>query len=175
MTTMQAESPGTAPPVPTTVAPDAEWQKKAEEFRHRQESVAAILESAFGPLGKSNPDLWERRAYLLIVGMLYEKLATNEQEIETEELVSLSKTLADHRRVEHRVREGPATPDETDDAGESGESGADLSGPLPEKINEMVRRVYGANLDAPDRTAAGRDAGPETAHSARGEHAPRIN
>ena len=48
--------------------------KKTAEFRRRQVSVAAILDETFGELAKCDPDLWERRAYLMLIGLVYEKL-----------------------------------------------------------------------------------------------------
>ncbi|MDO8630534.1 MAG: hypothetical protein Q7R41_08570, partial [Phycisphaerales bacterium] len=37
-------------------------------FRRRQASVAVILDRTFGSMAKCNPELWERRAYLMLMG-----------------------------------------------------------------------------------------------------------
>lgn len=71
--------------------------KKTADFRQRQVSVAAILDETFGELAKCDPDLWERRAYLMLIGLVYEKLATCESTLPTDELISLAKALAENR------------------------------------------------------------------------------
>lgn len=115
------------------------WQVKVQAHRKRQASVAKILNRTFGRFAKSNPDLWERRAYLMMVGLMYQWLATNEKEVSTEELVSLSKVLAEQRRAEARSRGSGEK--ETETVGPGGE--------LPEDIGEAVKQVYGTNFQAP--------------------------
>jgi len=120
--------------------PDVPTAHRVAAQRRRQGSISVILNKTFGKFAKSNPELWERRAYLMLVGLLYERLATNEKEISTEELVSLSKMLAENRRVEARSRDGRADP-ASPGIGDEG---------LPEEFEDAVRRVYGTNLDEPD-------------------------
>ena len=47
-----------------------DWGDKLNACRRRQQSVAAILDRTFGQWAESNPDLWERRAYLMLIGLV---------------------------------------------------------------------------------------------------------
>ena len=121
--------------------PDEGWGEKVRAHRRRQASVAAILDQTFGRFADSGPELWERRAYLMLVGLVYERLAVNEDEISTDELVTLAKVLAENRRAEARSRldlpsDGPVEPT-TPPIGE-----------LPDRFADVVRQVYGTKLDA---------------------------
>lgn len=127
------------------------WPEKLRAHRRRQASVATILDTAFGRLADCNPDLWERRAYLLLVGMVYERLALDEEEIPTDELVKLAKVLAENRRIEAQARQaadrdggGPADPHDEEKTPD---------GQLPESVADAVRQVYGTNFNPP-RTGA---------------------
>jgi hypothetical protein len=135
-------------PVPTAEDPD-DWDRKVHAHRRRQESVAAILDQTFGQLPKCSPDLWERWAYLMLVGLLYERLATNEAELSTDELVALSKALAENRRAEARLRDNHRPKEAAGDA-------TAPSHKLPSQFADIVRQVYGTNFQAPtDALGAG--------------------
>ena len=121
------------------VATKDDWEGKVRAHRCRQASVASILNRTFGRFAKSNPELWERRAYLMLVGLMYERLAVNEQEISTDELTALSKALAEQRRAEAQARDGSEK--ETASGGAGGE--------LPEDFGEVVKQIYGTNFHAP--------------------------
>jgi len=103
--------------------------------RARQASVAAILDQVFGPFTEMNPHLWERRAYLLLVGSVYERLATDE-EVSTDELVKLARVLAEHRRLK------AATPDAGDETAGADDAASD-NGRLPDRVADLVRDLYG--------------------------------
>jgi hypothetical protein len=118
------------------------WRDKLRAHRRRQASVASILDATFGRLGDCDPALWERRAYLMLVGLVYERLATNEEELATEELVSLAKVLAEHRRIDARAGVGDSREHSSTDR-KPGE------GELPEHFADLVRQVYGTNLHVP--------------------------
>ena len=98
---------------PRAAATGKTWKGKVRDYHRRQASVAAILDQTLGLFAKSDPRLWERRAYLMLVGLVYERLATNEKEISTDDLVTLAKVLAENRRAEaraqgnHRMSETP--------------------------------------------------------------------
>lgn len=115
------------------------WKGKVRDHHRRQASVAAILDQTLGHFAKSDPRLWERRAYLMLIGLVYERLATNEEEISTDDLVTLAKVLAENRRAEaraqgnHRLSETP-------------ESLQSSTGKLPDHLADVVRQVYGTNL-----------------------------
>ena len=101
--------------------------------------MAKILDQTFGQFAESNPELWERRAYLMLVGLMYERLAVNEQEISTDELVALSKALAEQRRAEAQANDGDQETDRVDSRPD---------GELPEDFAEVVKQIYGTNFQA---------------------------
>jgi hypothetical protein len=117
------------------------WGEKVRAHRRRQVSVAAILDETFGQFAKCSPDLWEHRAYLMLVGLVYERLATNEDELSTDELVTLSKVLAANRRAEAQRQPDRLPDDPTRPA-------SPPAGELPDRFADAVRQVYGTNLDA---------------------------
>lgn len=125
---------------------DEDWQHRLANHRRRQASVSTILDQTFGQLAQCGPELWERRAYLMLVGLVYERLALHEDEISTEELISLSKALAENRRVElnqRKLRQG----DDTAEAHTSGD------GKLPKHFADTVRQIYGLEPShAPNET-----------------------
>ena len=119
------------------------WPERLRAHRKRQQSVASILDTVFGRLADCSPELWERRAYLMLLGMVYERLGAGEEDLPTEELVALAKVLAENRRVEVRSRERVV-------GSEDSEPGEKASGELPERFADVVRQVYGTNFQAPD-------------------------
>ncbi len=124
-----------------------EYRKKAKKLHERQGRVARILNATFGPLGKSNPELWDRRAYLMLVGMVYTRLAIDEKEMPTDELVTLAKVLAENRRAAARPADKPpAEPDQPSPEAAGKE--------LPNEFADAVKQLYGAELPAPDDGAA---------------------
>ena len=120
---------------------DEAWKRKANVHHRRQASVAAILDQTFGQLAKCNPELWDRRAYLMLVGLVYERLATNEDEISNDELVSLAKILAENRRAEARLNSKPHP--------HGDESAASAKSRLPDRFADVVRQVYGTSFQPP--------------------------
>jgi len=116
------------------------WEEKVQELRRRQEPVAAILDRTFGRFAKSRPDLWERRAFLMLVGVLYQWLEANEKEVSTEELVTLSRMLAEQRRAEAQSSR---------ESNEEEARAAKAEGELPENFGEALKQVYGTNFHAP--------------------------
>ena len=128
-----SSSPRAQPPGP---------DEAMEDHRTRQAHVAEILQATFGDLANCNPELWDRRAYLMLVGLVYERLAVGETEISTEEVVALAKVLAESRRIALRANE----------AGRAGDESGEVNGrrgPLPNQFAEVVRQVYGTNFQGP--------------------------
>ena len=126
---------------PSAVAIGASRKGKVQDHRRRQASVAAILDQTLGYFAKSDPSLWERRAYLMLVGLVYERLATNEGEISTDDLVLLAKVLAENLRAEARAQDNHRL-------SETPESLKSSTGKLPDHLADVVRQVYGTNLQA---------------------------
>ena len=124
--------------------------QRLREFRQRQASITSILESCFGDAATCKPELWERRAYLMVIGLVYERLASSEEDLPTAELATLAKVLVDARRAlgeRPKEAEKVVQPIET----------TQPPGELPEPFCEAVRRVYGTNLRSPTETADSSD------------------
>ena len=138
----------TTPPEDETHA----YDEQIDSYRQRMASVAGVLNEMFGALGESNPELWDRRAYLMIVALVYDRLVSDKSVLPTEELVTLSKVLAESRRAEAQSRKTHAAKDDTTDK----ESPSDE---LPENFAETVRQVYGTNFQMPDGGKGSREPG----------------
>ena len=123
---------------------------QVEAVRRRQASVAEILEGMFGQLAKCSPSLWAHRAYLMLVGLVYERLASNEAEIPTDELIALAKILAENRRAEARLSEH-GRPDKPT------ERSTPATDALPENFADIVRQVYGTNFQTAETAHDGED------------------
>ncbi len=134
-------------PVPDESKPVGGARLRAH--RLRQASIASILDATFGSLADCSPELWDRRAYLMLVGMVYDRLALAEDELPSEELIALAKVLAEARRAEVRAREHERS-------NESQDSAPPPTGPLPENFADIVRQVYGTNFHAPSESRSGR-------------------
>lgn len=116
----------------------ADWRKRLGRHRRRQASVASILDSLFGRLADCDPELWERRAYLMVIGMVYERLATSEKDLSDESLLKLARALAQQRRG------GSAAIKRTRSDPREGEAAADSTdGRMPERFARLIRQVYG--------------------------------
>lgn len=124
-------------------------KEELKDHRRRQASVALILDNTFGTLAESDPQLWGRRAYLMLVGLVYERLATNEAEISTDELVTLAKTLAENRRADARTNssadknDSPHNTSSPQSKDETLATPTPPDGPLPQHFADAVREVYG--------------------------------
>ncbi len=136
-----------ASPLPEDRVPEsAPSNQRLREFRQRQASIASILESCFGDAATCKPELWERRAYLMVIGLVYERLAACEDDLPTGELATLAKVLVDARRaLGERSKESEKSVPTAEATQPPGE--------LPEPFCEAVRRVYGTNFRSPTETA----------------------
>ena len=122
--------------------PDAVGHAKPRTRRKPQTSIASILDTVFGPLADCHPDLWDRRAYLMLVGTVYQRLARAGGELPTDELVALAKALAESRRAHARRPEAAPSPDRRHPSN----SPPPQPAPQPQPLTEAVRGVYGADL-----------------------------
>ena len=87
-------------------------------------------------LAKLDPALWSHRAFLMLMGLAFEKLSTNAHELSTDEIVKLTKALGDACRVVPRTKTEKT----------ARESGKNETDPLPKNFAEIVRQVYGTNF-----------------------------
>lgn len=110
--------------------------------RLRQASVSVILDQVFGPLGECDPELWDRRAYLLLVGSAYERMS-GDDEISTDELVKLARVLAENRRSKAGMIA-------SDSSHENDNDSVPKNGQLPNRFAEMVRNLYGTTVAVGD-------------------------
>jgi len=123
----------------------AGWKKKLGRHRRRQASVASILDSVFGGLADCDPALWERRAYLMVIGMVYERLATSEQDLSDESLLKLANALAQQRRIgAAAIKKKPTDPKETSIAVDS------MSGRVSDRFARLIQQVYGTGMKTED-------------------------
>lgn len=135
--------------LPATNASDRAWPDKLREHRQRQVCVASILDSTFGKLSECDADLWGHRAYLMLIGLVYERLAADEDDMPTDELVALAKIIAENRRVELSLRK----------VGEDTGAAKTCGGRLPDSFGDIVRQVYGTNFHAPDDSSPAENGG----------------
>jgi len=129
--------------VPTVDARRA-WSERIGAHRRRQASVSAILDQTFGRFAESDPALWDRRTYLMLVGVVYERLATDEAELPTDELIALAKLLAESRRADSQSRAREA-------ANAATAPSVSANGPLPDSFGDVVRQIYGTDVERPVR------------------------
>ncbi len=121
--------------------PNADWQKKLGRHRRRQASVASILDSVFGRLADCDPDLWERRAYLMVIGMVYDRLASSEQDLSDDSLLQLANTLAQQRRIPFRGSKRKGA-----DGNGAADYGDSNDGRVSNQFVKLIRNVYGTEL-----------------------------
>lgn len=116
------------PPAPS---PRKSREPAESEVRERQGAIAKILEGLFGPMDAANTDTWCRRTHLQLVGMMFARLASDEEGMPTADLVRYSKMLIEQLRI---------------DKGE--EAPKSQGKPKPESLGEAVRTLYGTGVDA---------------------------
>ena len=112
---------------------------KLGALRRRQRSIGAILESLFGNPDRWRPNVWGRRAYWMIAGLIYERLAMVESEIDTDELIGLAKILAENRKLELLERESRGSKRRKHIRAK----GDIVSG----KLARAIRDIYGMEID----------------------------
>ncbi len=117
--------------------------RSVTQHRRRQASISAILDSLFGDLAQQEPHLWDQRTYLLLVGMIYERLAVGESDLETSDLVALAKILAECRRADTSA----VKQEKKEDADQTSVSKEKT---LPGHFGGLVEDIYGAGFYPPD-------------------------
>ncbi|KAB2947187.1 MAG: hypothetical protein F9K17_07760 [Phycisphaerae bacterium] len=119
----------------------------ARDRRTRQVCVARILEEGFGGLDQCRPSAWSRRAYWMLAGLIYERLAVDQESLTTAEVVALAKALAERERSQrgtsHRNAGGGS---------KRGSRAADETGRLA-RFARMIRDIYGVKAPSERRSA----------------------
>ena len=105
---------------------------KLERYRARLKAVATILNGVLGKLKDEHPSLWEKRAYLMLVGVIYERLVLFGAELPTDEVVDLAKVLTTNRR--------PAIPKPQPNA-----PPAEPETPVATQVADAARALYGVD------------------------------
>jgi len=127
------ERPANAKVSPKRQLPKAPGDETLPEHHERLHSIGGILDGMFGKLKDCPKELWDQRAFLMIVGLVYEKLSAKENRISLKEITTLGRILAEQRRSRtsgaHRPRRKK-------------KSGA-VSSELPEAFGQAVKRLYG--------------------------------
>lgn len=119
--------------------------------------VGDLLHASVGELTEANSgtDRLGRGAYLHILGQVFEALDGLSQAIPLDDLVKLSKVVAEQRRAElnsRKVELAGRALNAGNHAPGTGASGADEtpadfdSRTLPANFGEVVRRIYGASF-----------------------------
>jgi len=113
-----------------------------DEHRQRQNGVATILDKTLHESARDRPELWDRRAYLMLVGLVYDRLCADD--VSTDEVVKLAKALAQNRRVEARALKYGAV------AAGGGYACTAPTDELPENFADAIRQVYGVKFESAD-------------------------
>jgi len=104
--------------------------------RERQASIAQIIDNTFGQAADANPKLWKRRVYWTLISLVYDRLIGREPGIPTDELASLAKILAEHRRAAHPARHARRT----------AKTDRKRLASSPESFADLVCEVYGTQM-----------------------------
>ncbi len=158
--------------------PEPDRLAAREELRQRYRCAGQLVRQVFRLPHDADPDLVTRDAYLVIVSSLIKAIVGpgndsdgQHRELSVAELVSLSKALAEHRRVNTAQlqveRRFPIKAPEEDLLE------GDLSAALPQHYVRMITQIYGVDIEkawgSPPTGGVEADAG--TAHG----HAPRVS
>ena len=142
----------------------AETPLAIDEYRQRLGAVGRLMRAALADLEEGQPpgDRLGRGAYLQVMGRAFEVLDGLSQTVEVDDLVKISKVVAEQRRAElnHRKLQLAAdlTTERTRKTSRSRSTNGESDDPrdieLPESFGEIVRQIYGTTL-ADDITGAG--------------------
>lgn len=129
----------------------------ARDRRTRQVCVARILEEGFGGLDRCRPTAWSRRAYWMLAGLIYERLAVDQESLTTAEVVALAKALAERERSQRGTSRKNAG-----SGSKRGSRAADASG-REARFARMIRDIYGVKAPSERRPALTSEKRGETA------------
>jgi hypothetical protein len=143
--------------------PDAaQTPLEIDEYRQRLGAVGRLMRAALADLEGEAPvdDRIGRGAYLQVMGRAFEVLDGLSQSVEVDDLVKISKVVAEQRRAElnHRklqiVGDAAEARSKRSRAGSNSDEGTDDC-TLPKSFGKIVRQIYGTTLAA-DLNGAGR-------------------
>lgn len=128
------------------------------EYRQRLGAVGELLRAAMAQLetGSESGDRVGQGAYLQVMGKAFEVLDGLSQTIKIDDLVKISKIVAEQRRAEMNSRKLQVVDDEAAEAnskrscaGANGTASVEIENrELPEAFGDIVRQIYGTTLAA---------------------------
>lgn len=125
------------------------------EYRQRLGAVGELLRAAMARLetGSESGDRVGQGAYLQVMGKAFEVLDGLSQTIEIDDLVKISKVVAEQRRAEMNARklqldaDSEAVSSKKSHAGVNGTGSVGIENrALPEAFGDIVRQIYGTTL-----------------------------
>ncbi len=120
-----------------------------QTFRKRMHYVGLIIRELIGTHRSADPALFTRHAYLIVMSRIIEALSDRQNNLSTTELASLSKVLAEQRRLDISQMEIERRFPKVDPDGNAPDRSDARS--LPKDFDHIVEQIYGTNLDASDQ------------------------
>ncbi|MCA9253782.1 MAG: hypothetical protein R3E58_17920 [Phycisphaerae bacterium] len=146
--TSRRKSAGT--PSAASVAPGelAKTPLPIEEYRQRLGAVGRLMRAALADLEAGAPggDRVGQGAYLQVMGRAFEVLDGLSQSVDVDDLVKISKVVAEQRRAELNHRKLQMAVDAADAGAHSNGDVGPRDVELPDSFGEIVRQIYGATL-----------------------------
>ncbi len=145
------------------------------EYRQRLGAVGELLRAAMAELemGSNSGDRVGQGAYLQVMGKAFEVLDGLSQTIEIDDLVKISKIVAEQRRAEMNARKLQLVDESAEADAKRSRAGANGTGAngtgaagigsreLPESFGDIVRQIYGTtladDLNGPGGSVSGTD------------------
>lgn len=109
------------------------------ELHGRWKSARQVIAQIIEKHGSTDPSIWEQGAYQLWLWLVIELMVVRRDEIDVGDLTAVSKMLHDQRKLSLDQAKHLKKSGEQDQAGSNSQR-------LPEQFDQLVRQIYGANL-----------------------------
>ena len=119
--------------------PGGETAVDIQELHRRWANARQVVGEAVGREEQHDPRIWERGVYQLWLWLVVERLVVGRDEIETNELATISKMLHEQRKLSLEEAKQRQKGDDHDHAAASATG-------LPAQFGEIVRQIYGTNF-----------------------------
>ncbi len=149
-TTKKSVAKEPAPKGSQPAADEAETPLEIDEYRQRLGAVGRLMRAALADLEgvEEVSDRIGQGAYLQVMGRAFEVLDGLSQTIEVDDLVKISKVVAEQRRAELNHRKLQMVGEAADGQANSNGDIESRDLELPESFGEIVRQIYGTTLAA---------------------------
>ena len=144
---------GTATPAAEATPFPDESAPQTAAFRKRIARTGRTLSAMAEALANDDPVRWGRGVYLALLGRVFDVLDGQQNALPLDDLAVLSKIIAEQRRAETQASELLYKGRDNTD-GDSGGATAGRDRSLPDDFGELVRRLYGTNLQTDVRPNA---------------------